>query len=281
MQPAQTTYGVREAAQILGVPATRVRSLAKAGGVEPARGPRGEWRFAFRDLRFLRRLRDLSAGRIHPRRVRRALSRLRASLPPEQALHELGLANASGELVVRDEEGLWAPESGQWVFDFEAPRRSTLIDLKDCVAQRGEAALATGESEADRWYRLGCDLEGVDPVRACAAYQRALDEDDGLVDAHVNLGRLEHEAGQVASAERRYRRALALEPRDVTARFNLGVALEDLGRRDEAAATYRACLQDDPACAEAHFNLARLSEEAGDDESSVRHLVAYWRLVKS
>ncbi|MEM7408919.1 MAG: tetratricopeptide repeat protein [Myxococcota bacterium] len=280
MEPAQTTYGVREAAQILGVPPTRVRSLAKAGGVEPTRGPRGEWRFAFRDLHFLRRLRDLSAGRIHPRRVRRALSRLRASLPPNSDLRELGLANAQGELVVREDAGLWSPEDGQWVFDFESWRPSTVIDLRERAASRREPTLAPGETEADRWYRLGCELEEVDPLRARAAYTRAVDENDELADAHVNLGRLEHEAGELASAEQRYRRALALEPSDVTARFNLAVVLEDLSRDDEAVDAYRTCLKDDPACAEAHFNLARLCEQRGDEEASVRHLVAYWRLVK-
>src|SRR5262245_18862772 len=118
MEPS-ATYGVREVAQLIGVPAARVRSLARAGLVEARGGSRGELRFGFRELAFLRQLRDLRGDRKSARRAHRALARLRAALPSDRDLCELGLATAAGELVVRETGRIWSPESGQFVFDFE------------------------------------------------------------------------------------------------------------------------------------------------------------------
>jgi tetratricopeptide (TPR) repeat protein len=66
---------------------------------------------------------------------------------------------------------------------------------------------------------------------------------------------------------------------NATLLFNLGVLLEDLERHTEAAAAYRQALDIDPRFADAHFNLARLHESAGEHQASLRHLVAYRRLL--
>ncbi len=282
MTAANPTYGVREVAQLLGVSPARVRSMARAGWMEPQRDDRGELRFGFRELAFLRQVRDLPEGRVSTRRLRRALSRLRASLPPDRDLSEFGLGTASGELVVRETGRLWSPESGQMVFDFDACAQGGAEARRRVVslASRRTAVGPEPERDAASWHRLACDLEASDRDRAHAAYERAIALDPKLADAHVNLGCLLHETGQLPAAEAHYREALALRPDDVTARFDLAVVLEDRGCDDEARASYEACIAADPACAEAHYNLARLAERAGDDEAVVRHLVAYRRLVR-
>ena len=283
MVAADTTYGVREVAQLLGVSPARVRSMARAGWMEAKRDAAGALRFGFRELAFLRQMRDLPEGRVSPRRLRRALTRLRASLPADRDLSEFGLGTAAGELVVRETGHLWSPESGQMVFDFEAcagaaAESRRVVSLASRRA--GTEAASEPERDAASWHRLGCDLEASDRDRARAAYERALSLDPSLADAHVNLGCLLHEIGELPAAEDHYRDALALRPEDITARFDLAVVLEDRGRDDEARAAYEACIAGDPACAEAHYNLARLAERAGDDEAVVRHLVAYRRLVR-
>ena len=268
-QAVTNGYGIREVAEILDLPARRVRAWVRAGWIEPSRGRRGVERLSFRDVALLRRIRDLEASRIPPRRVRRALARLRACAG--SARLDLGVGETRGELVVREGSTLWSPESGQCVFDFEAPvAPSPGVKLGD-AGTRGRAA-------ASQWFDAGCELEHQDPDRAREAYAHALAADPSNADAHLNLGCLEHERGAFDAAEAHYRAALALRPSDCTAHFNLGVALEDRGREEEARATYAAALACDPAHAEAHYNLARLCERLGDSAGAVRHFTAYRRL---
>ena len=68
-----TGYTTRQVAEILGLPPWRVRRWARSGLLEPGRGARGEYRFAFRDVVLLRAVRDLEAAEVPTRRVRRAL----------------------------------------------------------------------------------------------------------------------------------------------------------------------------------------------------------------
>jgi len=272
MEPSSATYCVREVAQLLGVSAARVRSLARAGLIEVQRGARGELRFGFRELAVLRQLRDLRGER---KSVRRALARLRDALPPERGLCELGLETAGGELVVRETDRLWSPGSGQFVFDFDRVRAGAAPRVRELPRAANDPERAAEDS-----YRLGCELESSDPDRARLAYARALALAPAHADAHLNLGCLDHEAGRLADAEAHYRAAIAARDDDVTARFDLAVALEDQQRVEEARAAYLVCLAKDPACAEAHYNLARLCERAGALADALRHLMAYRRLVQ-
>jgi tetratricopeptide (TPR) repeat protein len=90
------------------------------------------------------------------------------------------------------------------------------------------------------------------------------------------LGRLLHIAGRLAEAERVYRCA---DQADSLLAFNLAVLLEDLDREPEAIQCYREALTLDPELADAHFNLARLYERARDPKASLRHLLAYRRMI--
>ena len=136
-------------------------------------------------------------------------------------------------------------------------------------------------ARAEGWYEHGCELEGEAPEQAQEAYRRALALDPGHADAHVNLGRLLHEAGDVGGAQAHYVQALELEPDHAIATFNLGVALEDAGQPGDALAQYERALAVDPGCADAHFNAARLYELLGDRAAALRHLGACVRLSRT
>jgi tetratricopeptide (TPR) repeat protein len=269
-------YGLAEAARLLGLSTHRIRAWVRARLVEPERGAGGALRFSFRDIAFLRRIRDLSAGRIPPRRVRRALERLRETLPPERDLGALPLGMAAGQLVVREGEQLWSAESGQYVFDFEPTAQRGVVPLDPARSGRAEPG---DPVSAEDWYRLGCERRDADPEHAAQALVRALALDPKHAEAHVDLGCLRHAAGLLDDAEAHYRAALAERPGYATARFDLAVVLEDRGREPEARAEYERALAADPACADAHYNLARLCERSGDEAGVIRHLLAYRRLV--
>jgi Tfp pilus assembly protein PilF/DNA-binding transcriptional MerR regulator len=152
----------------------------------------------------------------------------------------------------------------------------------DADAHDADAAAAAAGAEADAaadWYEHGVDLEAEDPGGAMTAYRRALEIYPDLVDAHLNLGRLLHEAGNLAAAESHYRQALAVEPDDALAAYNLGVALQDQHRRREAVAAYEHAIAIDPAFADAHFNLSGVYEQLGDKTAAFRHLRTYRSLT--
>jgi tetratricopeptide (TPR) repeat protein len=133
-------------------------------------------------------------------------------------------------------------------------------------------------SAAAELYEQGIELEEEDPAAAATAYRSALELAPGLADAHLNLGRLLHAAGNATSAEAHYRQALAARPDDALAAYNLGVALQDQHRLAEAAAAYRQALTHNPALADAHFNLSGVYEALGDKTAAFRHLRTYHTL---
>jgi tetratricopeptide (TPR) repeat protein len=262
---------------MLDLPIAQVRGYVRAGFLAPARGPRGELRFSFQDLVLLRTAKGLLAARLPARRVRSALKKLRAQLPPDRPLTGVHISADGDRIVVRDGAAAWQPESGQVLLDFG------VVELAQDVApllRRAAAKPPARELDADDWYAWGCDLEAAAPAEAKVAYERALALAPEHAGALINLGRLVHQEGRIDAAEQLYHRACAADPKDATAFFNRGVALEDLARANEAADVYRQALALDPNLADAHYNLACILERLGQEAAALRHLSAYRRLVR-
>jgi DNA-binding transcriptional MerR regulator len=276
-------YTAREVTRMLGLPPSRVRAFVRAGLLAPERGARGEYRFTFQDLVLLRTARRLIEAEVPPRRVHGALQSLRARMRDGRPLAGVHVRADGKRVVVREDGALWRPESGQAVFDFDVGAAAREVASLDDPATRrrrgGTGGAAHDDADAETWYRRGYDLEDESPDEARAAYLRVLALAPAHAEAHVNLGRLLHDAGDLAGAERHYRAGLAAAPDDVVAAFNLGVALEDLGRLDEAVAAYEGALAVDAGCADAHYNLARLHERLGRKAAALRHLSAYRQLT--
>jgi tetratricopeptide (TPR) repeat protein len=270
-------YGTREVGQILGLSPSQVRSYVREGFLSPERGPRGQFRFSFPDLVFLRTARGLLDARIPPRRIRRALRNLARDLP-DGRLSDLRIAADGGRIVAADGSSRWQPESGQTLFDFGAGELACPVaPLPHQILEetRGEEGLS-----AQGWYELACGLEPGAPEEAREAYERALRLDGGFAEAHVNLGRLLHERGEPAAAREHYLAALSARPDDATAAFNLGVALEDLGREREALDAYEQAIALDPVDADAHFNAANLCERLRDTEAAFAHWKRYRAITR-
>jgi tetratricopeptide (TPR) repeat protein len=271
-------YATKDVAALIGLSAEQVRSYVRAGFLAPQQGPRGEYSFSFQDLVLLRTAKGLLAARVPRRRVRLALQNLREQLPQDRALTGVRISAQGHHVVVRDGGDVWNPESGQAFFDFELAelaREAATLPLRRPPEE--EADQPPGAAD---WYERGEELEEDAPEEAMAAYQRALEIQPRLADAHLNLGRLLHERGEAAAAEEHYRQALTARPDDATAVFNLGVALQDLGRLPEAADAYEAALALDRALADAHFNLAGIYEGLGQREAAFRHLRTYRTLTQ-
>lgn len=275
--PFPSGYSARQAAKLLDLSQSQIRAFVRAGFLSPRRGDRGEYRFSFQDLVLLRTAKGLSSE-LSSRKVRHALKNLRDQLPDGRELTGLRIT-AEGDTVVAREGGqAWNPESGQTLIDFDVSELAA--EVAPLAREAAQAARRREEGlRAEDWFELGCDLEIQEPDEARDAYRRALELAPLHLDAHLNLGRLLHEAGELKAAEDHYRIALASGPRDSTAAYNLGVCLQDMERYPEAVAAYDRALAADPANADAHYNLAQVYEFMGKPRLAFRHLQIYRRLT--
>ena len=276
------SYGVGEVARMLHLSRSTIRGLISRGFVSPARGPRREYRFSFQDLVTLRAARALVQAKVPPRRIGRSLLALRRQLPKSVPLTGFTICAVGNEVVVRRDGSHWQPESGQYLLELDVSVSGDSLQITEI--KRPEADLSGKEDmsvEAHTWFERGLAAEGRNAAEAVEAYERCLALDVRQLGARVNVGRLHHEAGRLAEAERVYRDALRECEPDPTLLFNLAVLLEDTARTDEAIEVYQQALAEDPDFADAHFNIARLYEVAGKRQHAIRHLGVYRRLQKS
>jgi tetratricopeptide (TPR) repeat protein len=195
-------------------------------------------------------------------------------MPGDQALSSVSIYADGRRVVAWDGTAHWQPDSGQFLFSFDAHA----VGVPDPARLSAAAPPEPPARSAGEWFDLGCELEAASPGEARHAYEQALALDPGLTDAHVNLGRLHHAAGESARAETHYRAAIQHAPGDAIAHFNLGGLLEELGRGDEAVASYHRALGADPDFADAHYNLGLLLDALGRRPAAMTHLKAARRL---
>jgi tetratricopeptide (TPR) repeat protein len=266
-------YGVHEVERLLQLPRSTIRSLVNAGFVSPARGPRKSYLFSFQDLIVLRTAQALAAAKVPPRRITKSLKELRRHLPDAMPLSGLAIGAVGDRVVVSEGASRWQAESGQYLLAFDGDPADGSLSV---IEPEGPAAAASAED----WFERGCELERGDPGAARKAYERALEADAEHLRAHINLGRILHEAGRLADAEKVYRRAAAACGSDPLLLFNLGVLLEDLNRKSEAKEAYERALHRDPRMADCYYNLALLYKALGRPRQAIRHLAQYRKLVK-
>jgi len=267
-------YGVREVEKLLRLPRSTIRALVDAGFVAPSRGPRRAWRFSFQDLIVLRTAQALVAAKVPAKRITRSMRELRRHLPASMPLSGLSICAVADRVVVKEGARRWQAESGQYLLGFEGdPMRGSLSVL--------ERKKESPRASAQEWLDHALEIEESDPGRALEAYAQAIAADPTLVDAHVNLGWLLHEAGRLPEAELAYREALAACGNEPLILYNLGVLLADMERKEEAVEAYEAAVRASPDFADCHYNLALLCEELGRARQAIRHMAQYRRLMDS
>jgi tetratricopeptide (TPR) repeat protein len=273
-------YDTKDLERLFGLPPSAVRALTRAGNINPVRRA-GKLHYTFHDLVVLRTAGALRAANISSQRINRTLQKLRSALPAEVSLNQVSLTALGNRIAIREGRTLRESESGQYALALEIVEEKGRLHV---ITREGAAPAAPARSSAtpattrtaDEWFEEALSLEDTDPKQARAAYEAALKADPNHVEARINLGRLLHAEAQLPDAERIYRAAPRTEP---MLAFNLAVLLEDLGREPDAILAYRETLAMDPLFADAHFNLARLYQRAKDEKASLRHLLAYRRMM--
>jgi tetratricopeptide (TPR) repeat protein len=268
-------YDTKDLERLFGLPASAVRALARAGNIHPVRRA-GKLHYSFQDLVVLRTASALRAAKISPQKINKTLQELRSALPAGSALNKISLTALGNRIAIREGQSLRESGSGQYALALEIVEEKGRLHV--ITRQDGPAAPSGNgaDADADEHYARALALEDGDPRAAREAYESCLKADPGHLEARINLGRLLHLAGELSAAERVYRPGAKTDP---FIAFNLAVVLEDLKREPDAILAYREALAMDPQFADAHFNLARLYERAKDPKASLRHLLAYRRMM--
>jgi tetratricopeptide (TPR) repeat protein len=263
-------YDAKDLKRLFGLPVASVRSLTRAGHVTPVRRG-GKLHYSFQDLIVLRTASALRAGNISARRITSTLQRLRATLPEGATLNKLSLTALNNRIAIREGRMLWESDTGQYALALDIDTGQGGLHILNPVRDEPVAGRSAEELFAEAY-----DTEETQPRAAEAAYRSCLQQEPNHREARINLGRLLHLAGRFDEAEKVYRAGSGKEP---VIAFNLGVLLEDMDRPAEAMVSYREALAMDPQLADAHFNLARLYQLSQDPKASLRHLLAYRRMV--
>jgi len=261
-------YSPSDLRRILHMNEAELRSCLRSA-LLPLSTPKQRQSYSFQQLVVLRTAKGLREAGVSVRHIRKVLQSLQRQLGESRTMSSLQVYASGRAVIVWDGTHRWQPDSGQFLLNFEArpsasprrlePRRS------DSKSRRDSALL---------WWRRGVELEGQAQEAACRAYEEAIRLDPSLAEAHVNVGRLYHEAHKLKEAEASYRQALQHCPDLVVACYNLGVVLEDQGRNAAAISAYQRALQLDPCFRAAHCSLAELYERLGRAKDALRHYAA-------
>jgi tetratricopeptide (TPR) repeat protein len=265
-------YSAADLRRILRLNESQLRACLRAA-LLPAPRREAACTYSFQHLVVLRTAKGLTEAGVSFSKVRKVLECLERQLGEETAISSLKIYASGKRVVVWDGASRWQPDSGQFLLNFETahilPPRS-LSPRLDAGRNNREAA--------QRWFQRALALEEDSPEEARQAYQEAIRLHADLTDAHINLGRLHHNLGDLAQAEACYRHALQCEPNLALAHFNLGVVLEDRHKKSAAVSAYQAALKHAPDFLEAHCNLAQLYEKLGRKRDAFRHYAAANRL---
>jgi tetratricopeptide (TPR) repeat protein len=256
-----TSWSQNEAARILGISPARLRAWERSALVRPSASVPGGAAYGFRDLVCIKTILVLLDHGVPLRRIRRTVEEVRERIPElDEPVPRLRVwLEGSDHVVVRHGDALFEP-TGQRVIDFAlAPERPDDVAL---LAPPGGAPAAGDPETALQWFERGCRLDGSPETFAEAidAYQRALEADPQLADAHCNLGTVYHQQDRRDAARACYERALGCDPGHVESNLNLAGLLEEQGRDEAALGHYKAALRADPLRVDAHLAVALLYE---------------------
>ncbi len=269
-----SVYDVREVATALRCSSRAVYGLVRSGFVTPARGPRRRLQFSFQDILLLKTASRLIAASIPRRKVARAVTALRRSLPAELPLAGLRISAVGDRVAVQSIGHTWDAESGQGIFAFDVLGGDGGIRLIEAAPA---APAAVRQRDVEESFAAALALEDSNSAAAQQLYQTIIAADAQHLESYINCGRLLHIGRELAAAERLYRKAIDACGPAATLLFNLGVLLEDLGRSEAAIAAYHQALECDPDHADSHHNLARLYEANGRVQNAIRHFNHYRR----
>jgi tetratricopeptide (TPR) repeat protein len=239
----------------LGVEPSRLRYWERLRLVRPyARW--GERFYGFGDLIALRTIQQLVARHVPARRLGRAVRSLEQQFGAgELPLQELTVIGCGRRVAVipPGASAPFDPLSRQWLFPFESA--VALGEVRPMAART-----------AEEFFQAAVECESNPELLPEAAdnYRRVIELVPGWLEAHINLGVVLYQLGQVDDACLAFDAAVRLDPESGIARYNLGCVLEERGEIGRAIDHLRRAEQLMPSHPDVHFNLALAYEKHGN-----------------
>lgn len=266
-------YSSVDLRRILRLSTSGLRSCLRAALLPVCRSERSN-HYSFQHLVILRTAKGLNDAGVSMRQIRKLLDSLQRQLGEGEGLSSLKIYASGKRVVVWDGRSRWQPDSGQFLLNFETKQigKPTKLTRRPRM-QRAQVETALG------WFERAMRLQDESREEACRAYEEAIRVRPTFVEAHLNLGLLHHNVGNLQEAEACYRRAVHYGPALALAHYNLAVVLEDQHDKSGAMAAYEEALRSEPTFRDAHWNLAQLYEALGRPRDAVRHYAAAKRLT--
>jgi tetratricopeptide (TPR) repeat protein len=211
--------------------------------------------------------------------VTRAIAALRRSLPKvTRPLQELRIVSDGERVVVRSQDGVFEPLTGQMLLDFEVKT------LRDDVVRvlRPSAGRERARTAYELYLRASqLDEEPLTMDDAERLYREAISLDPWLAIAYTNLGNIRFRRQDGVHAEDLYRKALEIDPRQPEAQYNLGYVMLERGEPDGSIPLFIGAIESDPKFSDAYFNLAMAYEQIGESQKARPYWKSYIMLEPS
>ena len=275
-------FSTREVRGESGLNDYQLKQLRKKQLLEPVKRDNTKFLYNFQDLVVARDIGILVADGTSFSKVVDAYTTVRRTfgknLTHSSAIRLLkneGLAG--GDILVRSEQGLIEPETGERAFDFNdalQPKRSrrvrTLESLR--VAQRIDA----DTEDADDWYQYALDCEDDENHdEAKRAYEICIHRDPTNADAWVNLGRLHFLSGRQLDSRYCYEKAIAVDATHQIGNYNLGILFEMFEANSHAIKHLRKAT----TIHESFQCLARIYKKMGKSKRADWYTAQYFKLT--
>ncbi len=274
--PVTDVFTRREVARFLQVSESRLRWLDQSEIVSPSGTKSGRRAYTFLDLIALRATRELLAHEIRPRDVARAIGALRSTLPRvTRPLHELRIVSDGRRVVVRSNEGVFEPTTGQLVLDFNTRQihDDVVRVLRPSISPDRRQTAYDLYLEASQYDESPSTYE-----HAVGLYERAVALDPTLAIVYTNLGNIRFRQGDLEAAEILYHKALQYDVAQPEAHYNLGYMTFERGGFETAITYFLTALERDPRFADAHFNVAMAYERVTNRVKAREHWEMYLEL---
>lgn len=263
-EPVTDVFTRGEIERLIGLSASRLRTLDKAGVVTPSARRMGRRAYDFSDLIALRAAKSLLDQNVRLRDVTRAIALLREELPKIRSpLQELRIVSDGRRIIVQSDVGDYEPITGQMMLDLEVK------ELRDDVVR--VLRPAAGRERAKMAYDLYLKASQLDEDpstmdEAMDLYEKAIELDPWLAIAYTNLGNISFRRQYVEEAERFYKKALDVDPGQPEAQYNLGYLMLERGQPESSIQYFLGALEADPQFSDAYFNLAMAYEQSGQPD---------------